>query len=353
MLKSRSRFHNRDRSGSDDSIVFFFIIVRYWFFVAVFTVTTTVVGVIYSESKEVTYEASIYLRAPTYSEVEKFNGVWSIGEEARRFTLDDVFIALAHNIMSESLRAEFYNSVKAASEMRGEAIASYDSFSKSIKVLAIPFQYVGGIKSANNLELNRFFISYRAASESEAIDGLEQYIHLVDRAAVGELVTDYKSSNNSIIATYESKVNRARKTADLLRLDRISQLKVSLSLALAEETACSVVERCSVHKIINGCTTSLKTAHAIEQEIRILEGRKDNDFLIPNIRQWQSQIDFYRSIDLDENNLSAFSRDSSVDITVSPSMLERLFTVLLAAMLGGMLSIVLVLGSVAVGRLRS
>lgn len=353
MLKIRFKTFKRDGSDVDDSAEFFFAVVRHWKFIALFTLGMTLVGFLYGESKSLVYEASIYLRAPTFSETEKFNSLGAFNEDRRRFEVEDIFAAFAHSVKSDSLKLMLYESVKSTSHMSEGVELDYETFMKSINVLAIPSRYVDGIKSASSLGLNKFFISYRASSKDEAINGLEQYIRLVERASVGELVSAYEANNDSIVAMYKSKIKTAREVAEFLRLDTISQLKDSLRLARAGGIVEPFPKFIPVYQIVSGDITYLKGARVIEEEIRILEGKKDNKIFTPDIRLWQSKIDLYSSLDVDEEALSAFSRNSLVEVVSTPSRVERVLTVLLAAMLGCMLSIVLVLVFFAFGRIKS
>lgn len=352
MLKVGSKTLKRDGSDFDESTEFFFAVVRYWKVIALFTLGMALVGFLYGESKGLVYEASIYLRAPTFSEAEKFNSLGAFDEDRRRFEVEDVFAAFAHNVESDSLKRMLYNSVKSTSHIHDDVELDYGAFMRSINVLATPSQYVSGIKSASSLGLNKFFISYRASSQNEAVNGLEQYIRLVERATVSELVSAYKVNNDSIVAMYKSKIKIARKVAEFSRIDTISQLKTSLRLARAGGVVEPFPKFIPAYQVVSGDITYLKGTRVIEEEIRILEGRKDNEFSTSDIRLWQSKIDLYSSLDVDEEALSAFSRDSLVEVISTPSRVERVLVVLLAAMLGCMFSIVLVLVFFAFGRIN-
>ncbi|MGY2171674.1 hypothetical protein [Pseudomonas gingeri] len=329
------------------------VVIKYWRFILIFTFAGTLLGGFYAFSRDSTYEASIYLRGPSYADVSMLNTIRELGEVGRHFDANKVFLAFARNIKSDSAGRNFYSQLVSSFAESSKKNMDYGYFLKNLSVTAVPFQYQGGIKSASNLGLNGFFVSYRASSSAAAVEGVERYIEVVKKITIDDLVRDYESDRSSIIAMYKARIDEARAVAEIQRLDTIAKLRISLRLARSVGLIGSGKLSLSADQTLVGDLTYLKGAHLIEEEIRLLDARKDNDFLIPELRVWQNKIKLYGSLNVDKEKISVFNRDGLIKVAAAPSNIERACTVVLGSIIGFMLSIVLLLSFVTTGWVSS
>ena len=140
------------------------------------------------------------------------------------------------------------------------------------------------------------------------------------------------------------------------RKDRIARLKEALQIAEAVGFAAPQVTRGQtaaegdLSQIIDGNLLYMRGSKAIRSELELLEGRKNDDPFISELRGLEQQISLINLVQSVPDSVQLVTLDSIADIPDRPVKPKQARTVILATIIGGMLGGVIAM--IRIGSMR-
>ncbi|RFQ16273.1 chain-length determining protein, partial [Pseudomonas sp. ATCC 13867] len=92
-------------------------------------------------------------------------------------------------------------------------------------------------------------------------------------------------------------------------------------------------------EFMDGNLMYMRGAKAIGAELTVLEQRKNDDPFIPELRGLENQMAFLRGVDVNPDNVSVYTLDSSAEVPQTPIKPKKALIVALGLVLGGMLGV--------------
>jgi len=321
----------------DDEIDLFELWDKLWkqrIFIVAITVIAAMIALAYLLliAKPV-YQANAYLLPPLIQDVQELGVLNSNSNSNKVELVKSTYLSFQQNLQSRQLRRDFFDNkklLKLYSNSDGEVDASSinkifeEIFNKDLKV-SIP-------KKGDSIN-----IQFELEARMLAAELLNEFIELSLSKTVNELV----DSINVDIETQKNILNdrmaAMRKIALIRRQDRVTQLEVSLSLAVA-----SGITEARVYDSANKLNMDyMRGAKVIENEIRILKSRKSDDAFIPELRKLDERYSYLTSIKIDKEKIRPAIIDQPAHIPEDPIKPKKSLIMAISIVLGGMLGVIL------------
>ncbi|MBK5002889.1 hypothetical protein IAE37_005165 [Pseudomonas sp. S31] len=328
-----------DRHSADE-IDLFQLVAGIWgqkLKIAVTAGVITAIAIAYAFVATPIYEAKVFIQPPTHNDISQLNFGRGGNSGLSMITVKEAYEAYLRHLQSESLRREFFRNTYLPSLKSDERSGSLDSeYNKFRDVLTF------GV--ANKDSPNRFFVKVNHPNPQVAAEWVVSYADMAGRRGVAEVVKDAKSDATIKAINLEQQIQASRESVRKQREDRIVQLtealRVATSIGLDKPPIISNSLSGEVSASMDGPLTYLRGSKAIAAEIENLRNRTSDDPFVPNLRQRQEAVDFYRSLQVDPGVVQVFRQDGSVESPDKPIQPKKMLIILLgliAGLLGGLL----------------
>jgi len=194
-------------------------------------------------------------------------------------------------------------------------------------------------------------ISAYAHSQQAAQADLAHYLKLVQQHTNDTLLDDNGSDIQLTIDNIKRSLQEQRAVAREQRQDQIARLEEALHIARAaglqqpQFTVAQAPGQDTLRPYIDGSALYARGIQALEAELKILKERQNDDAYINNLREYEAQLRLLQSIRLDQfDDFVPFRLDGEVYVSDGPISPKKALILALAAVLGVMAGVFLVLG---------
>jgi len=254
-----------------------------------------------------------------------------------QYTPGLVYQFFLKNLKSKGLRREYFDAQNLAVHYLGDNLdeaANIDrifdkKFNQSLRV------------QADNQDAVFVVASFAYQDPALAAQWLNQFIAFVNERTVRQLVNDTNASILAEIERVRYQLESKLKLAMRKRQDRIVNLNEALRVAkmLGIENASSFPvisenEKTAIEVNTNRSPLYLRGTKALEAEIVVLESRKSEEPFIARLRDIQEKKNFLKSIQIDLDQLSAVTIDTSARVPYRVERPRKKLIFLLAVVVG-------------------
>ncbi|MBC3465593.1 Wzz/FepE/Etk N-terminal domain-containing protein [Pseudomonas sp. RW10S2] len=328
---------NRERPGEDGEIDLFELVEAIWkqkFLIVVAVLACTAVAAIYAMTAKPVYEAKIFVQPPTQNDIAQLNYGRGGKTGLSVFSVKDVYGVYLANLQSDSLRREFFRSVYlstlTAAERQGSQDALYARFNSMLEL---------GV--ANREAPDRVFLRSAQEDPVRAARWVSEYAELAGNYAKQEIIANTRADFVVLADNLDQQNNAARESARRQREDQIVQLtealRVARSIGLEKPPIISNSLSGEISAGMDGPLTYMRGAKALEAEIDNLRSRKSDDPFIPDLRERQETINFYRALQVDSDVVQVYRQDGVVESPDAPIKPKKTLIVLIGAIVGALL----------------
>ncbi|OAI83825.1 MULTISPECIES: LPS O-antigen chain length determinant protein WzzB [Pseudomonas] len=292
------------------------------------------------------YQAKIFVRAPTQNDIANLNYGRDDSQGLRRLTVQGVYDIYLRNLLSESLRREFFREVYLPTLGQSAiGVGPEELYNRYTRILQVAV--VG--KEAPV----RYAITADLPDPQRAADWVVLYANMAGKNAKQEVLKDARSEVIVKAANLKQQIVAAREEAERRREDRIVQLQEALAVAqsigLEKPPIISGTLSSEVSAGMDGSLTYMRGARALEAEIDNLQKRASDDPFISSLRAQQTSLAFYRTLEIAPETVSVYRLDGEVELPDEPIRPKRLLVMISGAVFGLLLGCILASVSHLVG----
>ncbi len=330
-------------SSTGDEIDLFELIEGLWrqkVLIIVTTVIVTVIAVTYALLAKPVYEAKVFVQPPTQNDIAPLNYGRGGGTGLGMLTVKDVYDIYLRNLQSESLRREFFRSIYLPTLGEEERAGSQDA-------LYGRFQDVLSLGVAAKETPNRFFVKVELSDPQQAAEWVVRYLEMAGRRGTSEIVKDVKADATIKANNLEQQITASLESARKQREDQIVQLsealRVAKSIGLEKPPIISNTLSSEVSAGMDGSLIYMRGSKALEAEIENLHKRTSDDAFVPNLRQRQEALSFYRTLQIDPGIIQVYRQDGAIESPDKPVRPKKMLIAVLGVVVGASLGLVLAL----------
>lgn len=296
------------------------------------------VAVAYALLAKPMYEARVFVQSPSQNDIAHLNYGRGGGSGLAMLGVKDVYDTFLRHLQSESLRREFFQTVYLpllSDEQRsGSQDDVYSRFKQALLV-------AGGGKDMPS----RFSITASSSDPQEAVDVVTRYVEMAGDRAKLEVLKDVKSDATVKANNLLQQIDAAQVSAREQREDEIAQLQEALvvakSIGLERPPIISGTLSTEVSAGMGGSLTYMRGSKALEAEIANLVSRKSDDPFIENIRKQETELAFYRQLEIDPLVITTFRQDGGVELPDKPVKPRKTLIVVIGVLGGAILGFLL------------
>lgn len=329
--------NDRERVTRDDEIDLIELIRGLWQQKLIIALTTLVVGgaaAAYALLATPVYEAKVFVQPPSQNDIAHLNYGRGGDSELVMLTVKDVYDVYVRNLQSESLRRVFFQQtyLPTISEeaRRGSQDDLYKKFYESL-VIAV----------AAKDTPNRFVITVRSSDPQRAASWVRLYAGMAGDRAKAEVLKDIKADASVKANNLERQIKSAQLSALKQRKDQIIILREALvvakSIDLVKPPLITGNLSTAISAGMDGALTYMRGSNALQAEIDILEQRLSDDPFINDLRERQSALEFYRSLEVDPKVVNTYRQDGAIESPDSPVKPKKLIVIILGLLAGSTL----------------
>lgn len=345
--------NNRDRFSSADEIDLVELIEGVWKRKLLVLGTALVVlmgAVAYAVLATPIYQAKVFVQPPTQNDIANLNYGRSDAQGLGVLTVKDVYDTFLRNLLSESLRREFFREVYLPSlgdKVRG--VGQDELYARYGRALQVAM--------TGKDTPTRYSVTADLPDAQEAGRWITLYTEMAGERAKQEVLKDARSDALVKAENLKQQILSAQETAKKSREDQIVQLREALTVArsigLEKPPIISGSLSAEISARMDGALTYMRGSKALEAEIETLEKRSSDDPFINNLRAQQAGLAFYRSLDVAPATISVYRLDGGVEVPDKPIKPKKLVIVAAGAVLGLLLGCVVgIIGYLLGGRRR-
>jgi len=255
------------------------------------------------------------------------------------FKVSDVYAVFKTNLLSDSLKRSFFRETYLPALPADKTSGAQDRLWKGFnRTLTIK---VPDIK--NNPNLYEIAVAYE--SPEQASEWVNTYVAMVAKKTEEDMQDNVLTEIAAKAQVLERQIDAARITAQKRRADRIVRLREALVVAEAvgfdapQVVAGKTSSDGDLAEFIDGNLMYMRGAKAVRAELAVLEKRENDDPFIAELRGLENQLDFLKKIDVNPDNVSVFTLDSTAEIPETPIKPKKAIILILGTILGGMLGV--------------
>lgn len=310
-----------------------------WVIISV-TAIAVVLGMMYAFFSERVYEARAYLVPPTQSDIADLNVGRTKEFDLEPYTIEHVYRLFLRNLLSESLRQEFFESTYLPSlsedEKKRSQDALYAEFLKKMKVSPVTADEIG-----------RYSVIAQTADAEESVDWVKKYIKHAELQALNELTKNVSYEAKIRAQNMDWEINAKRDAGEAVREDTLVKLRAALSIAEATGVQRPVMifdgSPNAAATNMTGEMSFLRGVEALRAEIKNIEGRSSNDAFLTGLRELQAKKSFFEKLAVTSPRIDMYRYDGEVEVPQDAIKPKRTLVVLLALILGLMLGVLVAL----------
>lgn len=285
------------------------------------------------------YEAAIKLSAATEGDIAAFNLGRSWDKSPLKpMSLHDIYLIFNDELLSEAVKKTFFNqyylpSLPESLKQNNSREQIYASFTKNFAVVENP-------KTSSD-RFAKFTVAIRGNNAQQVARWLAQFVDLVKTQTLNVVLNNIKQQNAVIVYNLQHQIDMARAAANVERDHQIAQLKERIHLAqLASRNANDLFD-----SAIN--SPAPPNPEVLRAQVRKLAAQKPNDALVPNLRELQAQLGFYKSLAVNPNDVAVFHLDGVIDTPNTPIAPKKRLIMMVSLVLGFMAGVLGVMLQVA------
>lgn len=334
-----------DQSHTADEIDLVELVKQLWlqkWLIIGCTVIITALAAAYAFLSTPTYQATTGVMPPRLSDISGYN-LGRSEAKLTEFTVEDVYGVFKRNLLSGSLKRQFFDQTYLPSLSAEAAGAAKDTlwkrFNSDFTVQAPdaknnPDYYVVTVEGEDPqaaAEWANYYVKMAAAKSAEVMKG--------------NLLTEIGTKAQSL----SRQIDALRVTAEKRRNDRIARLQEALTVAEAvgydspQVTPGKTSSDGDFAEFMDGNLMYMRGAKAVKAELAVLEKRTNDDPFIVELRGIENQMDFLQKIDVNPDNVAVFTLDSPALVPETPIAPKKMLILVLGIILGGVIGLMVAL----------
>lgn len=300
-----------------------------------FTVVATAAAAAYAYLSPPVYEARASVLPPRLSDISGYN-LGRMEAKLDQFTVPTIYSVFKTNLLSGSLKHTFFRDVYLPSlslNERGEAQDKLWGEFNEILIVKAP-----DIKSKPDL----YDVMVEHNSPGLAAEWANLYVNMAAKKTEQDMQDNVLTEIATKTQVIERQINALRITAQKRREDRIVRLRDALVVAEAVNLDGPSVITSSdgdLSPFVDGNLMYMRGAKAIRAELAVLEKRENDDPFISELRNLENQLSFLKEIDVNPDDVSVFTLDSSAVVPETPVKPRKVMILLFGVILGGVLGV--------------
>jgi chain length determinant protein (polysaccharide antigen chain regulator) len=314
--------------------------------IAAFTAVAVAGAAAFAFLSTPTYEARAGVLPPRLGDIAGYNLGRSEAMLAE-FKVEDVYRVFRRNLLSDSVKRELFLSTYLPS--LGEAAAS-----NAQDRLWVGFNKVLAVRAPDAKNNPDYFtITVQHEDPQTAADWANRYVAMVAEKTEDEMKANLLAEIGTKAQSIEQQIEVLRTSAQKSREDRIVRLHEAQLVAEAvgidapQVTAGKTSSDGELAEFMDGNLMYMRGAKAIQAELTVLEQRKNDDPFIPELRGLENQLEFLKRVDVNPDNVSVYTLDSSAEVPQTPIKPKKMLIVAIGLVLGGMLGVFVALIRIA------
>lgn len=307
--------HNRD-SGEIDLIDLIKQLWKQKWLIASCTIFATILAAIYAFFGAPTYQATAGVMPPRLSDISGYN-LGRSEAKLEEYKVEDVYDVFKSNLLSVALQRQLFESAYLPSLKPERTKEAKDQLWKR-------FNEDFSVQAPDKDKPEYFVVKTQGHEPKHVAEWANMYIKMAAAKSAEDMQKNIKTEIGTQIQSLSRQVDALRITAKKQREDRIARLQEALQIAKAvgfnspQVTPVKTPSDGDFSDFIDGSLMYMRGAKAVEAELSILEKRKDDDPFITNLRDIENQLDFLQKIDVNPDNVSVYTLDSSALVPETP-----------------------------------
>lgn len=301
-----------------------------WLIVAVTVLVAACAGAYAFLAKPV-YETKASLLPPNLSDIAEYN-LGRSEAQLKLFDVTDVYSIFTNNLVSESLRREFFQQVYLPSlEETGKSAAEdqlWNSFNEQLTVSAPRKQ-----------QPTYWEVKLQHKDPQQAAEWVNRFVAQASARTEKDMQQNVKSEIDMRVQSVMRRIESLRNTAKQRREDRMAKLEEALEIA--KGTGIETVQANNWQNF--SAPEYMRGAKAIRLELEVLRKRESDDPFITELRSLQESLDFLKGVDVSPDNVAAFTLDNAAQVPETPIKPKKALILALGLVLGGMLGMFIAL----------
>ncbi|TNE86133.1 MAG: chain-length determining protein [Gammaproteobacteria bacterium] len=334
------RHREQNRELRSDEIDLFELFQNLWqqkLLIISITLAVTMLAAAFAFLSTPQYETKAGVLPPRMSDIAGYNlGRKEAGLD--QFSAPYIYSLFKNNLLSVSLKRTFfqdhYLQVLDEDKRAGAQDKLWEEFNKILTVKA---------PDKNRPELYEVTVDYE--SPVLVAEWVNLYIEMAAKKAEKEMHENAFSGVAARVVVIKAQIDGLRTTARKQREDRIVRLRDALVVAEAvgldapQVVAGNTPSDGDLAQFIDGNLTYMRGAKAIRAELGVLEKRKNDDPFISELRNLENQLIFLKEIDVNPDDVSVFTLDSSAEVPETPVKPKKSIIIAVGLIVGGMLGV--------------
>lgn len=306
------------------------------------TLLITALAAAYAFLSAPTYQATAGVMPPRLSDISGYN-LGRSEAKLTEFTVEDVYAVYKRNLLSDSLKRQFFDEMYLPSlpaEDSGTAKDTlWDRFNSDFNVQAPD--------AKNNPDY--FVVKVEGKKPEVVAEWANHYVKMAAEKSEEGMRTNLLTEIGTKAQSLSRQVDALRLTAEKRRKDRIARLQEALIVADAvgydspQVTPGKTSSDGDFAEFMDGNLMYMRGAKAVKAELAVLEKRTNDDPFIVELRGIENQMDFLQKIDVNPDNVSVFTFDSPALVPETPIKPNKALVIMLGALVGFVLSVLIVL----------
>lgn len=295
-----------------------------------------------------TFEARAGVLPPRLSDIAGYNlGRREAGLD--EYKVEDVYRVFKRNLLSDGVKRELFQ--KAYLPSLKEAVANEPQ-----DRLWIRFNDLLEVKVSDVKNPDFFTITVQHEDPQTAADWTNRYVSMVEEKTEADMKANLLTEIGTKAQSIERQIEVLRASAQKRREDRIVRLREAEQVAetvgidAPQVTAGKTSSDGDLAQFMDGSLMYMRGAKAIRAELTVLEQRKNDDPFIAELRGLENQMTFLRGVDVNPDNVSVYTLDSSAEVPQTPIKPKKALIVAVGLVLGGMLGVFVALISTMLAR---
>lgn len=332
-------YQQRNRAFDSDEIDLVELFQSLWQqkgLILAFTLVALVSAAAFAFLSPPEYEARAGVLPPSLGDIAAYNlggGKLNLSE----FNVSDIYAVFKTNLLSGALKRTFFDETYLPALPADKRVDTaqdklWEEFNKTLTFKA------PDIKNTPDY----YEVTVEHESPDLAAEWANLYVDMAEEKTEQEMQQNVRNEIAARTRVIERQIDTLLITAKKRREDRIVRLREALVVAEAVGMDAPQVVTTSdgdLTPFVDGNLMYIRGAKAIRAELAVLEKRENDDPFVNELRDLEKQLDFLEKIDVNPNDVSVFTLDSSVEIPETPVKPKKALILALGVIVGGILGV--------------
>lgn len=277
------------------------------------------------------YQAQITIAPPYTYQINELNEGLILNSNSNS-SLDiilpsDVYHNLINMLYSTNIQREFFIQHYIPKQTDPNKIKiSQENFEQFQKTLSI---------AQKNKDTDLYTLSLTSHTPHQSYDLIQEFLQFVNNKALDITIKNRIAETNALINNTESQLNNLRLSISSETSNEINRLQSALEIATSLDLEAPMEQPIDLY---------MQGTKALKGKISYLTENKNNFSLNPQFRELTTIINFYKTAHIpNESSLILYNIDSAAYLPEKPIKPNKKLIVIIGFLLGGMLSILIVL----------